>query len=84
LAGLGSSDRIVINEANAYNPSCKTDYYGENYGKLLEIKRKYDLSGSLFVLAGVGSDEWDYNLNTGKLCQVPDVSNVVVQVRGAL
>ena len=84
MAGLGSSDGIVINDANAYNPSCKTDYNGENYGKLLEIKRKHDLSGSLFVLTGVGSADWDYNLNTGKLCQVPDDSNMVVQVRGAL
>jgi len=46
-----------MNEASAYNPYFRTDYYGENYGKLLEIKRKYDLSGSLFVLTGVGSDE---------------------------
>ncbi|RDW65102.1 FAD-binding protein-1 [Coleophoma cylindrospora] len=59
-----------MNEANPYNPNFKTDYYGSSYDRLLSIKNKYDPTGSLFVLTGVGSDKWDYNLDTGKLCQV--------------
>ncbi|KAF9874475.1 hypothetical protein CkaCkLH20_08038 [Colletotrichum karsti] len=58
-----------MNEANAFNSQFKEDFYGESYDKLLEVKRKYDPTESLFVLAGVGSDAWDYDLNSGKLCK---------------
>ncbi|KAH6638598.1 hypothetical protein BKA67DRAFT_528851 [Truncatella angustata] len=59
-----------INEANPYTSSWKQDFYGENYDRLLELKMKYDPTGSLYVLSGVNSDAWDYNLTTGKLCRV--------------
>jgi len=59
-----------MNEANPYNANFKEAYYGDSYDRLMEIKKKYDPTSSLFVLTGVGSDAWDYNLNTGKLCQV--------------
>ncbi|KAI8261349.1 FAD-linked oxidoreductase ZEB1 [Colletotrichum sp. SAR11_239] len=58
-----------MNEANAFNKQFKEDFYGESYGRLLEVKRKYDPTESLFVLAGVGSDAWKYDLNSGKLCK---------------
>jgi FAD/FMN-containing dehydrogenase len=58
-----------MNEANPFNPDFKRDYYGTSYERLMRIKKKYDPSESLFVLTGVGSDNWDYNLNTGKLCR---------------
>lgn len=59
-----------MNEGNPFNVNWKHDFYGENYERLFDIKRKYDPSGSLFVWSGVGSDEWDYNLNSGLLCRV--------------
>lgn len=58
-----------INEANPYTSSWKHDFYGENYDRLVELKKKYDPTGTLFTLSGLGSDEWDYNLTTGKLCR---------------
>ncbi|KAJ5010991.1 FAD-linked oxidoreductase ZEB1 [Colletotrichum sp. SAR 10_99] len=58
-----------MNEANAFNSQFKEDFYGESYDRLLEVKRKYDPTESLFVLAGVGSDAWKYDLNSGKLCK---------------
>lgn len=57
-----------INEANPYSASWKKDFYGENYDRLVELKKRYDPTGTLFTLSGLGSDEWDYNLTTGKLC----------------
>ncbi|KAL3489202.1 FAD-binding domain-containing protein [Aspergillus germanicus] len=58
-----------MNEANPYTSNFKHDFYGSNYDRLVDIKAKYDPSYSLFVLSGVGSDEWDYDLDTGRLCR---------------
>jgi FAD/FMN-containing dehydrogenase len=59
-----------MNEGNPFSANWKHDFYGDNYDRLLEIKRKYDPQGSLFVWSGVGSDEWNYDLNSGLLCRV--------------
>ncbi|KAJ5311992.1 hypothetical protein N7508_002822 [Penicillium antarcticum] len=59
-----------MNEGNPFSSTWKRDFYGENYGKLLAIKRKFDPSESLFVWSGVGSDLWNYDLNSGLLCRV--------------
>ncbi|RMJ21281.1 Berberine and berberine like protein [Aspergillus sp. HF37] len=59
-----------MNEGNAFSSTWKHDFYGENYDRLLEIKRKYDPTESLFVWSGVRSDMWEYELNTGLLCRV--------------
>jgi FAD/FMN-containing dehydrogenase len=59
-----------MNEGNPFSKNWKHDFYGANYDRLLGIKHKYDPSGSLFVWSGVGSDEWNYNLNSGLLCRV--------------
>ncbi|KAH7410612.1 putative isoamyl alcohol oxidase [Cadophora sp. MPI-SDFR-AT-0126] len=59
-----------LNEANPYNSQFKHDFYGNSYQGLLDVKRKYDPTESLFVLAGVASDGWNYDLQTGTLCRV--------------
>jgi hypothetical protein len=59
-----------MNEANPFNKNFAKDYYGSSYERLREIKAKYDPKDSMFVLAGVGSDAWDYDLDTGKLCYI--------------
>ncbi|EKG19803.1 FAD linked oxidase [Macrophomina phaseolina MS6] len=58
-----------MNEANPYNSEWKHDFYGAAYERLLEIKRKYDPTESMYVLNGVGTENWEYDLNTGKLCK---------------
>ncbi|PYI33416.1 hypothetical protein BP00DRAFT_434573 [Aspergillus indologenus CBS 114.80] len=59
-----------MNETNPFDPEFKRDFYGANYDRLVQVKAKYDLTESLFVLAGVGSDRWDYDLDSGRLCRV--------------
>ncbi|OJJ98365.1 hypothetical protein ASPACDRAFT_1871837 [Aspergillus aculeatus ATCC 16872] len=59
-----------MNEANPFDPEFKRDFYGANYDRLVQVKAKYDPTESLFVLAGVGSDRWDYDLDSGRLCRV--------------
>ncbi|KAL1849553.1 hypothetical protein Plec18170_007461 [Paecilomyces lecythidis] len=59
-----------MNEANPFNPHFRHDFYGLYYDDLLALKRRYDPSDSLFVLSGVGSDNWEYDLDSGRLCRV--------------
>lgn len=59
-----------MNEGNPYSSRFKNDFYGPNYQRLESIKEKYDPTYSLFVLSGVGSDSWNYDLQTGRLCRV--------------
>ncbi|KAH8880230.1 putative isoamyl alcohol oxidase [Thozetella sp. PMI_491] len=57
-----------MNEANALDSEFKHSFYGTNYDRLVEIKRKFDPHHSLFVLSGVDSDGWTYDLTSGRLC----------------
>lgn len=57
------------NEANPFNRNWKHDFYGPSYGRLLDIKQKYEPSFSMFVYNGVGTESWNYVLNSSKLCQ---------------
>ncbi|KAF2102107.1 FAD-binding domain-containing protein [Rhizodiscina lignyota] len=63
--GAGS----YVNEANQFTPEWKSRFWGVNYDRLKQIKLKYDPSETLFVAQGVGSDHWEYDLNSGKLCR---------------
>ncbi|CEI68115.1 hypothetical protein FVEN_g7617 [Fusarium venenatum] len=58
-----------MNEGNPFNSNFKKDFYGSYYDRLVQVKNKYDPTNSLWVLSGVGSDAWDYDLNTGELCK---------------
>ncbi|KAL4874575.1 hypothetical protein BJY04DRAFT_203570 [Aspergillus karnatakaensis] len=57
------------NEGNVFSSTWKEDFYGENYGRLVKVKRKYDPTESLFVWGGIESDTWDYDLHSGLLCR---------------
>lgn len=59
-----------MNEGNPFNSHWKHDFYGVHYERLLAVKRKYDPTESLYVLTGVGSDGWEYDLDSGRLCRV--------------
>lgn len=61
-----------MNAANGFSRSWKRDFYGENYERLLKIKRKYDPTDSLWIYSGVVSDKWTYDLHSGLLCQAMD------------
>lgn len=59
-----------MNEANPFNSNWKHDFYGVHYDRLASIKKKYDPTESLFVLNGIGSEKWSYDLSSGRLCTV--------------
>ena len=59
-----------LNEATFDNPSWKEDYFGQNYDRLLEIKKKYDPEFSLWQHTSVGSDAYWEVAGDGRLCRV--------------
>ena len=59
-----------INEATFDNPDWKADYFGENYDKLLDVKRKYDPEFLLWEHTSVGTDVYWEVTRDGSLCRV--------------
>jgi FAD/FMN-containing dehydrogenase len=47
-----------VSESNYFEKSWQRAFWGTNYSRLREIKRKYDPSGLFFVHHGVGSEDW--------------------------
>jgi len=65
LPGSGA----YLNEADAFDPDWKQDFYGVNYNKLLSIKQKWDPQGLLYGSTAVGGDLWQQQPD-GRLCSV--------------
>lgn len=70
LREIAPNSGAYPNEATYDNVNWKQDYYGANYGRLLEIKRKYDPSFTLWAHVAVGSDEVWALEPEGRLCAV--------------
>ncbi len=47
-----------VSESNYFEKNWQLAYWGSNYPRLAEIKRKYDPDGLFFVHNGVGSEQW--------------------------
>ncbi|KAI4160250.1 MAG: hypothetical protein L6R39_000245 [Caloplaca ligustica] len=59
-----------MNEATFDNPNWKVDYFGKNYDKLLEIKKKYDPNFALWQHTSVGADVYWKVADDGRLCRL--------------
>jgi FAD/FMN-containing dehydrogenase len=47
-----------VSESNYFEKGFQQSYWGGNYPRLVEIKKKYDPDGLFFVHNGVGSEQW--------------------------
>ena len=47
-----------VNECDYFQPDWQKAFWGSNYQRLLEIKRRYDPDGLFTVHHGVGSEDW--------------------------
>ncbi|KAF2445021.1 FAD/FMN-containing isoamyl alcohol oxidase-like protein MreA [Karstenula rhodostoma CBS 690.94] len=47
-----------MNEADTEEPDFQESFYGNNYNRLLGIKKERDPWGVFYAVTGVGSDEW--------------------------
>ena len=65
-----------INEADPEEPDWQTSFFGENYGRLLDIKKKWDPWGLFWAPTTVGSEDWEVRTEdglrtqNGPLCRV--------------
>ena len=58
LRKLAPDSGSYVAESNFFEPDWQRSYWGENYPRLLEVKRRYDPGGLFFVHHGVGSETW--------------------------
>ncbi|KAJ5375636.1 FAD-binding type 2 [Penicillium concentricum] len=56
------------NEANFRQPNWKQTFFGNNYPRLLAVKRKWDPSSFFYALKAVGSDAWSVS-GSGRMCR---------------
>ena len=47
-----------LSESNFFEPGWQASFWGSNYPRLAQVKKKYDPDGLFFVHHGVGSEEW--------------------------
>jgi FAD/FMN-containing dehydrogenase len=58
LKKLAPGSGSYVAESDFFESQWQRAYWGSNYARLLEIKRKYDPAGLFFVRHGVGSEDW--------------------------
>jgi FAD/FMN-containing dehydrogenase len=58
LRAVAGETGSYVSESNYFEKGWQQSYWGSNYSRLAEIKRKYDPDGLFFVHNGVGSEQW--------------------------
>ncbi|MBV8772299.1 MAG: FAD-binding oxidoreductase [Deltaproteobacteria bacterium] len=58
LSALAPNSGSYVSESNYFEKRWQQSYWGSNYPRLAEIKKKYDPEGLFYVHNGVGSEEW--------------------------
>lgn len=58
LRAIVPNGGAYVSESNYFEKGWQQAYWGSNYPRLAEIKRKYDPDGLFFVHNGVGSEQW--------------------------
>ena len=58
LRAVAPNGAAYVSESNYFEKGWQHAYWGSNYPRLAEIKKKYDPEGLFYVHNGVGSEEW--------------------------
>ncbi|PGH27601.1 hypothetical protein AJ80_00614 [Polytolypa hystricis UAMH7299] len=66
MRDLTPGSGAYMNEASDFEPDFQEAFYGVNYGRLYEIKQKYDPTGVFYATQAVGSENWTES--DGVLC----------------
>ncbi len=68
LEAVSPGSGAYMNEADYQQPNFQREFFGDNYPKLMEIKRRYDPEGFFYAVAAVRSEAWAV-LDDGRLCK---------------
>lgn len=69
LEMAGEPSAAYLNEADFREVDWQDVFYGPNYPRLLQIKKKYDPHSIFWARTAVGSEAWSES-SGGKLCNV--------------
>lgn len=69
LAALTPGGGCYLNEGDFRQPNWQDVFYGTNYKRLREIKKKFDPEDVFYASTAVGSDEWVV-AEGGRLCRI--------------
>jgi FAD/FMN-containing dehydrogenase len=58
LRAVAPDTGAYVNECDYFQPDWQKAFWGPNYPRLADIKRRYDPDGLFFVHNGVGSEAW--------------------------
>jgi FAD/FMN-containing dehydrogenase len=58
LRAVASNGGAYVSESNFFESDFEHSYWGANYGRLAQIKKKYDPDDLFFVHNGVSSGKW--------------------------
>jgi FAD/FMN-containing dehydrogenase len=61
LRAITPEDGAYVSESNYFQKGFQQAYWGSNYPRLAEIKKKYDPDGLFIVHNGVGSEQWSHD-----------------------
>lgn len=77
LRDLSPEGGAYANEADVNEPNWQESFWGHNYPRLLQLKKKFDPRGLFYVHHGVGSEQWEVRdsdtgvpTQNGRLCRV--------------
>ncbi|KAI2615790.1 FAD binding domain protein [Hypomontagnella submonticulosa] len=68
LAKINPGGAAYLNEADINQPNWQQVFYGDNYPRLLSIKKKYDPESIFWGSTAVGSEGWAVG-SDGRLCK---------------
>ncbi|PGH15053.1 hypothetical protein AJ80_05678 [Polytolypa hystricis UAMH7299] len=76
LRDISPNGGSYANEADVAEPDWQESFWGDNYPRLLQLKKKFDPRGLFYVHHGVGSEDWEVldgeqgvQTQNGRLCR---------------
>ncbi|KAF2120473.1 FAD/FMN-containing isoamyl alcohol oxidase-like protein MreA [Lophiotrema nucula] len=69
LRKAGPDGATYVNEGDLNEPNWQTSYWGSNYPKLLELRKKWDPEGVLYTQTTPGTEDWSVIDYGTKLCK---------------
>ncbi|KAK4187028.1 hypothetical protein QBC35DRAFT_251403 [Podospora australis] len=69
LRAASPNGASYINEADPFQPNWQDAFFGTNYPRLLQIRKKYDPNGVFYSVSTPGTEQWE-QIETGtRLCK---------------